>query len=727
MTPLLSSRISCPACGHKNRGDARFCANCGESLPENDAPKTEGHRWAKGPNDFAVRIEADDLPGMLRRGLIVEPGTNALIVDRGEVQGTVPPGAYTLEKAGAKAWDWLTTGISDQATALLVDVTPTDLDFHLGGRFTADPLPIGVTIRLRASVKEPGRFLLHVLKGRERMSLNELREYLYPEVIQVTDEWLRRHTLETLVNEPKKRDELELAIEDALDRVFKQSGLTFDHIRTVELNLEPYDEIKGIRGEKQLLIYRSEAELGLEATQTEIEIKRKQAQLETKHRFDDIQHEFDLQALVEKTRQVEQEERKIELYARMRDATLSNRMDQVRTDREFEAFLNQIDTEKLLEEKERKDLLKTWAEEEEDHDRARAHLLAKLDVEQDFERRLIALRLQSDLDMKQLESEMDLLRTRADKQEEIEYARWSFELKKRREQMAIDKETKVQELEIADMEREAERLAKNKEAEDKLNNLRAKLELARESLQSMKELRMQEARHKWALEKERLELELTHKEKEAEMAMAHERLKSELELDRLDKISKLGVEALISISPDSQAKIIADLKKTEAMQGLSEDQILVLAAKDSPTVAQALAEKFKAIAAGEANEETKALYERLLVEKQASLDALQIEADKRVLETRLAWEKASAQTKEIAEKGLDSTSDIAKAFAHGPDNPPTSPTVILPGPGGPQVIQSGGSGAGMSYQTKICPNCGRNVPVESRHCEHCGKKFEGMG
>jgi hypothetical protein len=292
--------------------------------------------------------------------------------------------------------------------------------------------------------------------------------------------------------------------------------------------------------------------------------------------------------------------------------------------------------------------------------------------------------------------------------------------------MAIDKETKVQELEIAEMEQEATRLAKNKEAEDKLKNLRAKLTLARESLQSMKELRIQESRDKWALEKERLELELTHKEKEAEMAMAHERMKSELELNRLDSISKLGVEALISISPDAQGKIIADLKKTEAMQGMSADQILVLAAKDSPMVAQALAEKFKAIAAGEANEETKALYERLLVEKQSSMEALQVEADKRVLETRLAWEKASAQSKEIAERGMDSMSDTAKAFAHGPDNPPASPTVILPGPGGPQVIQSGGSGAGMSYQMKICPNCGRSVPVEAKHCEHCGKKFEGM-
>lgn len=721
---LFKSKITCPACGHKNRTDARFCANCGEVLPESDAPKVEHNRWAKGPGDFAVRVETDDLPGMLRRGLIIEPGTNALILHRGEVQGTVPPGMHTLEKARERAWDWLTTGITGTATALLVDVTPTDIDFLLDGRFTADPLPIGVTIKLRALVREPGKFLVNVLKGRDRMSIEELREYLLPEITQITDAWLREHTLETLIEDPTKRDELELAIEDALDRIFKQSGLSFDHIRTVELNLEPYDEIKGIRGEKQLLIYRSEAELGLEATQTEVDVKRKQAELDAKKRFADIQNEFDLQALAEKTRQVEHEERKVELYQRMRDATLSNRMDQVRTDREFEAFLNEVDTEKLLEEKERKDLLQTWQEEAEDHDQARAHLLAKLDIEQDFERRMISLRMRSDLEQKEMENEIRLARMGAEKQEEIEYARWSFELKKRRETMAIDKEEKAQELEIRRMEREEERLARTEAADDELNQLWGQLELARESLQGMKDLRMQEERNKWALEKERLELELTHKEKQAELDMARERMKSELELARLDKLSQLGVEALISVSGDAQAKILADLKKTEVMQGMTEDQILVMAAKDSPAVAQALTEKFKAIAAGETSQEVKELYERLLAEKEGSFDLFQVEADKRVDETRSAWETSSAQSKETIERALDRMSDTAKSFAQGSNQPPT---IIMPGQGGPQVIQTGASGAGEQVRAKICPTCGRSVPEDAKFCEFCGKKFEGMG
>jgi hypothetical protein len=722
---LFQGKISCPKCGHNNRRDARFCANCGETLPESDAPKVEHHHWAKAPSDFAVRIETGDLKGLLRRGLIVEPGVNALIVHRGEVQGTVPPGTYTLEKAMDKAWDWLTTGISEQATALLVDVTPTDIDFHLGNRFTSDPLPIGVSIKMRVSVSEPGRFLVDVLKGGDRMSQDDLREFLMPEINQVTDLWLRKHTLQALVDEPRKRDELELAIEDALDRVFKQSGLSFDHIRTVELNLEPYDEIKGLRGDRQLLIYRSEAELGLEATEADVEVQRRKAQLDAQKRMTAIDEEFDLQALAEETRKVEQREQKVDLYQRMREVTLSDRMNEIRTERDFEDFMDELDFDKVLKEKEREELLQTWQEEQEDHEIARAHLLAKLDIEQDFEQRMTALELQSDLDEKALEAETRLARLRATKQEEIEFARWQFELKRRREDLAFDLEEIEQALKIARMEREEERLARQEAAEDEAEQMRTQIDLAREALQSMKDVRMNEARQQWELEKARLELDLVHQEKEAELEMAQERMQAEFELQRMDKLGDLGVEALISVSGEAQARVLADLKQTEAMQGMSEEQILALAAKDSPEVARAIAEKFKAVAAGQANEETTALYERLLAEKQTSMEAIQAEADKRVQETSGAWEKASAQSKESIERALDRMSDTAQAFAQGSGKDSTP--VIVTSPGGSQVIQPGTTGSAPLTNMKVCRTCGRSVLENAKFCEHCGKKFEGMG
>jgi hypothetical protein len=52
----------------------------------------------------------------------------------------------------------------------------------------------------------------------------------------------------------------------------------------------------------------------------------------------------------------------------MRQAVMSDKMKEVRSTADFDAFLDQIDYERLLREKERADLKKTWSEEAEDHE-----------------------------------------------------------------------------------------------------------------------------------------------------------------------------------------------------------------------------------------------------------------------------------------------------------------------------------------------------------------------
>ena len=62
----------------------------------------------------------------------------------------------------------------------------------------------------------------------------------------------------------------------------------------------------------------------------------------------------------------------------------------------------------------------------------------------------------------------------------------------------------------------------------------------------------------------------------------------------MEKMSQLSEDALILISRPEQAKPVAELEPTEILQGMSEEQILPLAAEKSPEVAGALREKFHA-------------------------------------------------------------------------------------------------------------------------------------
>jgi predicted RNA-binding Zn-ribbon protein involved in translation (DUF1610 family) len=74
---------------------------------------------------------------------------------------------------------------------------------------------------------------------------------------------------------------------------------------------------------------------------------------------------------------------------------------------------------------------------------------------------------------------------------------------------------------------------------------------------------------------------------------------------------------------------------------------------------------------------------------------------------------------------VDRLSETAQAFAKGSNN---QPVIVVPGQGAPQVYQGGGGTPvnGTTAATKLCPNCGQFVPANSRHCEHCGHKFEGV-
>lgn len=734
--PLNSGLLKCGVCGVENRTSAKFCKNCGRPLNQSGAPEMIGNRWARREADFAARVEVNDLPGLLRRGLIVEPGTNAMLIEHGTNIGVMPPGEYDMDTIQKHLGDWLSGRTAASTTALLVSISPADLVFDLGNRYTSDPLPIALTIRLRAEVAEPAKFLINVLSGRERISLADLSQYVQPEIVQVADTWLRKHTLDELVNQPELKNHLELAIEDALRLTFGQSGLRFLQVRTLELNLQPYDEVKGIRGDTKLLIYKSDAQFEHEQTEEDIKFRRAQAEVDAKARYAELNHQVNLQALAEEGRRLEIEERRVELNQRMRLALTENRMNEIRTQADFEKFLEEIDHAKELRKEEHDALVVLWNDEKEDRMRARALLLAKMDAEADFDRRMQALIHEKDLDKTQLESEIELIRMRAkseyeqkrdmvDQEIEIEKKRMAFQL----EREHIEEERRKRQIEFDQMKHRAERAEDEADAELGLRLLKQMKENRREDeeatlrirrIDEEERLRMQRE-NKLALDRAQADLE---KEK-FEQGLRERDAQRQFELNRIVEMGKLGAESLVALSGAEQGRILADMRKTDALKGMTEEQILAAAAADSPEVARALAEKFRAIADGKATQRETDLYERLLGDQKATLQMMREDADKRVHDVN----EANARSQSTVEHAMDQLANTAQAFARNPVSTPPPTVVVVPGAGGPQIITPGGMAPGGTtapQQTKFCPKCGKIVSADALHCEHCGNKFEGM-
>lgn len=697
-TPMGGREIICGACNTRNRSDSHYCKECGWELSAaHAAPEIRDQRWSRREGDFAVRIEADDLPGLLRRGIAIQVGTNAMLIEDGADRGMLGPGNHTLDSLDDRLLNWISLRHTKKVSILLVDVNPAELEFNLGGIFTKDPIRIGMSVRIQAQVEQPARFLIQMLANRERYSLEDLRMYLYPEVANTAENWVSQHNAQELGEDLRLKEKLELTLEEALRPTLARLGLRFISLRTFDINLEHLDRIKGIRSSYALQVTESEAEV------------------QGKQRLVDIMKQLNLQKLAEETAKVEDEERHAELYQRMRQAIMAGRMDDVRSEAEFNAFLNDIDRQKLLREKERTDLLGTWKEESDDRERARSHVLAKLYVEREYELRAIDFQQRTDFSEKELEAELRMERMRAGKQFEIDAAKSDYELNRRRSLAEFESRAAEEKLRFDEMEQKSRRTSNAEDADEKIRQFDKEIDIGLKGLRGIKQVRLESERGQWELEQQKTEFQWSQRQKELEIEMQRERIRMDLELNRLDKLGELGIEALIAASPVEQGKILADLKKTESLRGMTEEQILAAAAKDSPDVAHALAEKYKAIAEGKSGEMQREMYEKLLVEKEtrerASIDA---------------WDKASSRAKETTERALDRMAETAQAFARGQSG---TPVVITDLSGVRSASSTGGPPTGTNPRdgSKNCPKCGRFVQVDAHFCLYCGNKFEGAG
>ena len=83
------------------RGSAKFCSQCRTPIgqgPEKATPVDGLNRWKRPAGEYACRTEAADLHATLQPGLVVEPGTQALIFQAGSLAAAVSEGTFDLAR-----------------------------------------------------------------------------------------------------------------------------------------------------------------------------------------------------------------------------------------------------------------------------------------------------------------------------------------------------------------------------------------------------------------------------------------------------------------------------------------------------------------------------------------------------------------------------------------------------------------------------------------------------
>jgi membrane protease subunit (stomatin/prohibitin family) len=376
----MTSTWTCPTCGRALPAEAHFCTGCGARAPR--VVNGAGARWSRPVGELAVRIEVDDLPGLLSKNLVVEPGTRALFLEDGRnALGVVGPGAYTLQTAldalpGMK-------GLR-RVTAILLEGGEVTLPFALAGIYTADPLALKLDVVLAARIEKPMEFFVNCMQGRGRVTAADLVNRLLGEVEAAAAEWLARHTVAELGAALALREELATHIEEHLRPALRRLGLAFDRVTALRFRHERWDALRSQR--EDLFLQISEAE----------------ARAAGQRRLADVLAAAEVAQIAAETQRVARFEQRSQLWTRLRDAALADRLGDLRSAESFRQAVADFDRRRILDEEEIAGLAREVAARREDADLARAHLLAQLKLKQEGEQRLLAEAQRHDLSLAEI-------------------------------------------------------------------------------------------------------------------------------------------------------------------------------------------------------------------------------------------------------------------------------------------------------------------------------------
>jgi RNA polymerase subunit RPABC4/transcription elongation factor Spt4 len=637
---LAGGEAVCWNCGQLLDSGASFCGNCGKSTVS-PAPALEGQMdgfiWRREPDAFAKRIEISDLKGLFHKGFIVEQGTKAMLFMNGAFVETLQPGKYDL--AGGfmdkliNLCHKLGIGLVNTATALLIDAGDVELNVDLSGVYTKDPVSIDITSKIISQIEEPVLFLNNVMKSRTGYLISELRNTLYTEMHNAFSEVVGAKSIEELNWDLSLKRQFEVAVENHLRTTFQRNGLNFVQLRTIDYRFKGYDKIRGIHEETYLLVSEDEAKLQ----------KRK--------RFFDVYDKTQIQEIIEGQKEVEYREKRQKTLADMRALVNSDKMNEVKSADDLEAYLHEINKGKYLREDEVLELKNVFQQ----SGLKREALLRKIELEQDLERERIKLV----------------------GREENELARFEAEAKWRREKLNLQKDTKSAEREIrvddAKADKDIQDLKRDSDREDMMMGL--------DGLERIKKVKTQEKRDEM-----------------------------EIEAERLERMSSLGIEVLMTLKETSpeKAQLLKELKETEILKGMSEEQILAMGAGRSDELARAFQEKYRGLSADRQEQ----LYQQMMAQKDKSMQTMQ----------------------QMFDKALETQRDATVGVAQGGRviYPPSGPGFGYGGPYGP----GGDAGAAAVAQTTIvsdssnrevkvvvCTRCHSDVPTGQRFCPNCGNEM----
>lgn len=367
---MAFGKQTCPKCGFEASSSARFCPECGTALggtkpcvhcraqiptaaqfcPQCGRPQTEATRqpdlrgsvWRSAEDEFAVRVERDDLKGRLFKDLEIQPGQQGVfLVDGRALEERKGPGRYQIDSFFERL---LSPGFGRHVTGLVVRGDPVSLEFQFPKLYTSDDFELSGRVVLAVQVANPPTFFANVMRSRQTLTLAELRSFLFEQVGAAVQDVVGKRSLHQFKQQSLDlgfRGNLGAAIDLHLQQTLQESGLALSQVMASDFVHPRYDALR--REWEEIALFRDEAE----AARTR-KVDAKGAALAERKGLWEVELEEADQETVEQQAQARIFEERAQVREQMRQAVLSERMNQVRTEEQLAVFLREVDKDKLL-------------------------------------------------------------------------------------------------------------------------------------------------------------------------------------------------------------------------------------------------------------------------------------------------------------------------------------------------------------------------------------------
>lgn len=203
--------------------------------------ETEAHRWARKPEQVAVKMDAGDLQGVLKKKLLVDFGTTAHVIQRSKFVLEMAPGVHTVDSLGQRLRK---LDFKSPSTVMLADMSEIELKFNFTSLMSSDDLPVSCAAYVVVSIDNLEKFFSVMLKDRDAVLKMDLEEELAKELRTVVADMVRKHEAKDLLAKLALRAEMDETLFKELGPSLERMGIELSSLRVLEFTCEKLEEIR---------------------------------------------------------------------------------------------------------------------------------------------------------------------------------------------------------------------------------------------------------------------------------------------------------------------------------------------------------------------------------------------------------------------------------------------------------------------------------------------------